>query len=45
MGAAGRAYVEREYDWEVVLDRYEQLLDTRACVEGNSRALHTPAAG
>ncbi|HTL83604.1 MAG TPA: glycosyltransferase family 4 protein [Acidimicrobiia bacterium] len=27
MGAAGRAYVEREYDWEVVLDRYERLLD------------------
>jgi glycosyltransferase involved in cell wall biosynthesis len=27
MGAAGRAYVEREYDWEVVLDRYERLLE------------------
>jgi glycosyltransferase involved in cell wall biosynthesis len=26
MGAAGRAYVEREYTWPVVLDRYEQLL-------------------
>jgi glycosyltransferase involved in cell wall biosynthesis len=26
MGAAGRAYVDREYRWDVVLDRYEQLL-------------------
>jgi glycosyltransferase involved in cell wall biosynthesis len=26
MGAAGRAYVEREYRWDRVLDRYEQLL-------------------
>jgi glycosyltransferase involved in cell wall biosynthesis len=26
MGAAGRAYVEREYTWDVVLDRYEALL-------------------
>jgi glycosyltransferase involved in cell wall biosynthesis len=26
MGAAGRAYVEREYTWPVVLDRYEELL-------------------
>ena len=27
MGKAGRAYVEREYDWNVVLDRYEALLN------------------
>ena len=27
MGAAGRAYVEREYSWDVVLDRYESLLE------------------
>ena len=26
MGAAGRAYVEREYRWDVVMDRYESLL-------------------
>ena len=30
MGAAGRAYVEREYTWEVVLDRYEALLERTA---------------
>jgi glycosyltransferase involved in cell wall biosynthesis len=30
MGAAGRAYVEREYDWEIVLERYERLLDAVA---------------
>jgi glycosyltransferase involved in cell wall biosynthesis len=27
LGARGRAYVEAEYAWTVVLDRYEQLLD------------------
>jgi glycosyltransferase involved in cell wall biosynthesis len=27
MGAAGREYVEREYTWPVVLDRYERLLE------------------
>jgi glycosyltransferase involved in cell wall biosynthesis len=26
MGAAGRHYVEREYDWDVVLSRYERAL-------------------
>ena len=26
MGEAGRAYVQREYDWDVVLERYESLL-------------------
>ena len=30
MGAAGRAYVEREYSWDVVLDRYERLLERSA---------------
>ncbi len=27
MGAAGKAYVEREYTWDTVLDRYELLLE------------------
>jgi glycosyltransferase involved in cell wall biosynthesis len=27
LGRAGRAYVEREYTWPVVLDRYERLLE------------------
>ena len=26
LGRAGRRYVEREYDWDVVLDRYERVL-------------------
>jgi glycosyltransferase involved in cell wall biosynthesis len=26
LGAAGRRYVEREYDWDVVMARYERLL-------------------
>ena len=30
MGAAGRAYVEREYTWDAVLDRYEALLEETA---------------
>jgi glycosyltransferase involved in cell wall biosynthesis len=30
MGAAGRAYVEREYTWDTVLDRYEALLERTA---------------
>jgi glycosyltransferase involved in cell wall biosynthesis len=30
MGVAGRAYVEREYTWDVVLDRYEALLERTA---------------
>jgi glycosyltransferase involved in cell wall biosynthesis len=30
MGAAGRTYVEREYTWDVVLDRYEALLERTA---------------
>jgi glycosyltransferase involved in cell wall biosynthesis len=32
MGAAGRAYVERDYTWDVVLDRYEALLERTARV-------------
>jgi glycosyltransferase involved in cell wall biosynthesis len=27
LGRAGRRYVEREYDWDVVLDRYERVLN------------------
>lgn len=27
MGDAGRAYAQREYTWDVVLDRYERLLE------------------
>jgi glycosyltransferase involved in cell wall biosynthesis len=27
LGRAGRSYVEREYDWEVILDRYERVLE------------------
>ena len=30
MGARGREYVEREYTWDVVLDRYEALLERTA---------------
>jgi glycosyltransferase involved in cell wall biosynthesis len=30
MGAAGLAYVEREYTWDAVLDRYETLLERTA---------------
>ena len=44
MGAAGRAYVEREYRWEVVLDRYERLL--AATAEGRlAPAIATPHDG
>jgi glycosyltransferase involved in cell wall biosynthesis len=34
MGAAGKAYVEREYSWDVVLDRYEALLERAAARAG-----------
>jgi len=27
MGAAGRRYVEQEYDWNVVMPRYERVLE------------------
>jgi glycosyltransferase involved in cell wall biosynthesis len=33
MGAAGREYVEREYTWDTVLDRYEVLLERVARTE------------
>jgi glycosyltransferase involved in cell wall biosynthesis len=26
MGRSGRAYFERNYDWDVVMDKYERLL-------------------
>jgi glycosyltransferase involved in cell wall biosynthesis len=35
LGAAGRLHVEREYRWDVVLERYEALIDT-------TRAAWTP---
>jgi glycosyltransferase involved in cell wall biosynthesis len=34
MGAAGRRYVEQEYSWDSVLDRYEALLERT--VEANA---------
>src|SRR6185295_1893107 len=33
MGALGREYVEREYTWDVVLGRYERLLERAAAGE------------
>jgi glycosyltransferase involved in cell wall biosynthesis len=41
MGAAGRRYVEREYAWDTVLDRYERLL-TRV-VERRQSSTMAPA--
>ena len=38
MGAAGRDYVEREYTWDIVLDRYEALLERTARREGSASA-------
>lgn len=35
MGAAGRAYVEREYNWNLVLDKYESLLASVAASKAN----------
>jgi glycosyltransferase involved in cell wall biosynthesis len=32
MGAKGRAYVAQNYTWDVVMDRYEQLLERTAAV-------------
>lgn len=37
MGAAGKEYVEREYSWETVLDRYEALLDSTLGVGSSPR--------
>jgi len=39
MGAAGKAYVEREYTWEVVLDRYEGLLERTAATRWSVKGL------
>ncbi len=39
MGAAGRAYVEREYSWDTVLERYEALLERTARVGRSPRAV------
>jgi len=36
LGGAGRRYVEREYDWDVVMERYEDAL---AAVTGRVRAV------
>ena len=38
MGTLGRRYVEREYRWPVVLDRYERLLD-QVCAAGRRRVV------
>jgi glycosyltransferase involved in cell wall biosynthesis len=38
MGAAGRDYVEREYTWDIVLDRYEALLERTADRYGSANA-------
>ena len=43
MGRRGRAYVEREYDWEVVLDRYEDLV-TRVVGEWSPAVSESDAA-
>lgn len=42
MGAAGRRYVEQQYRWDVVLDRYEALL--RTAIESHRRRTATPWA-
>ena len=43
MGAAGKAYVEREYTWDAVLERYERLLERTAAEHRVSEApLVTP---
>jgi glycosyltransferase involved in cell wall biosynthesis len=39
LGRAGRAYVEREYPWDVVLDRYEALLETAAAAHRSRGSL------
>jgi glycosyltransferase involved in cell wall biosynthesis len=39
MGAAGKAYVEREYSWDTVLDRYETLLERTVAVRGAVRGV------
>jgi glycosyltransferase involved in cell wall biosynthesis len=41
MGEAGRRYVERDYSWDAVLDRYEALLT--GVVERRQVSATTPA--
>jgi glycosyltransferase involved in cell wall biosynthesis len=43
LGAAGRAYVERRYTWDHVMDRYEDFLALVA--SGRFAAAHRPAPG
>ena len=43
MGAAGRAYVEREYAWDTVLDRYERLLERT--IRNSTNSDHVLGAG
>ncbi len=38
MGAAGRAYVEREYEWDTVLERYEAVLEATVHISPPARA-------
>jgi glycosyltransferase involved in cell wall biosynthesis len=39
MGAAGKAYVEREYSWDIVLERYEALLERTVAVRESARGV------
>ncbi len=39
MGAAGKAYVEREYTWDAVLDRYEALLERTVAVRESAQGV------
>jgi glycosyltransferase involved in cell wall biosynthesis len=39
MGAAGKAYVEREYTWDTVLDRYEALLERTVAVRESAQGV------
>jgi len=44
LGRNGRAYIEREYRWPTVLDRYEELL-RRTTDEGRSVTSRVAAPG
>lgn len=39
MGAAGRRYVTRDYDWDVVLDRYERFLEQVVARRATARGI------
>jgi glycosyltransferase involved in cell wall biosynthesis len=39
MGAAGKAYVEREYTWDIVLERYEALLERTVAVRESAQGV------